>query len=241
MNREKKVKKEKGKKRIGKEKKGKRERGKREQLKKKGKRELPVAQVDAKAFELKQASTPRTIMDAAKQQAEAQALVVHEANLLHEEQMPVQSNTNTNTNTKAAAPIQFPVFSPTFAGLIHARKVCRFEMAKIVNEVDLVAKNPKLSTDTTRDAYFLDPLVFEQLLPIVRSMSPDSARLRVKDPNAALLLGYVPPVEEPDALPPVYMLDGPLEKHDWRLQNSIQKCAWKAQDYTMRGCAGLHS
>lgn len=62
--------------------------------------------------------------------------------------------------------IKYPVFSATFAGLIHARKVCRFEMAKIVNEVDLVAKNPKLSTDATRDAYFLNPLVFEQLLPV---------------------------------------------------------------------------
>ena len=62
--------------------------------------------------------------------------------------------------------IQYRVFSASFAGLIHARKVCRFEMAKIVNEVDLVAKNPKLSTDPTRDAYFLNPLVFEQLLPV---------------------------------------------------------------------------
>jgi len=195
---------------------------------------LPLAQVDAKAFELKQASGALSMTDAAQQQANAQALVVRQANCIHEEEQKQDAKA-------AAAPIQFPVFSPTFAGLIHSRKVCRFEMAKIVNEVDLVAKNPKLATDTTRDAYFLNPLVFEQLLPIVRSMSPDSAKLRVKDPNAAILLGYVPPVEEPDALPPVYQLDGPLENHDRRLQNSIQRCAWKAQDYIMRGCAGVHA
>jgi hypothetical protein len=61
---------------------------------------------------------------------------------------------------------QFRVFQPTFAGLIAARKICRFEMSKIVNEVDLVAKNPKLSSDPERDAYFLNPLVFKQLLPV---------------------------------------------------------------------------
>lgn len=65
-----------------------------------------------------------------------------------------------------AANHQFTVFRPSFAGLIAAKKVCRFEMAKIVNEVDLIAKTPSLSTDITRDAYFLNPLVFKQLLPV---------------------------------------------------------------------------
>ena len=196
---------------------------------------LPTTEVDAKTFKATQASAPLAIEDVRKQQADAQALVVQETNHARPDELAKCRD------AAAPEPIQFPVFSPTFAGLIHARKVCRFEMAKIVNEVDLVAKNPKLAIDMTRDAYFLNPLVFEQLLPIVRSMSAENAKLRVKDPSAAVLLGYVAPAEEPDALPPVYVLDGPLEKHDRRLQNSIQKCAWKAQDYTMRGCAGLHA
>lgn len=58
------------------------------------------------------------------------------------------------------------VFPPSFAGLIQARKVCRFEMSKIVREVDLVANDPTLSTDPSRDSYFLHPLVFKQLLPV---------------------------------------------------------------------------
>lgn len=59
-----------------------------------------------------------------------------------------------------------PVFQPSFAGLIEARKVCRFEMSKIVREVDAVAKDPTIATDDSRDSYFLNPLVFKQLLPV---------------------------------------------------------------------------
>lgn len=194
---------------------------------------LPTAQVDAKSFELLQASTALGIESASQQQADAQALIVHQENCID------THKTQQKQCEQQLKAIKFPVFSPTFAGLIHARKVCRFEMAKIVNEVDLVAKNPKLATDTTRDSYFLNPLVFEQLVPIVRSLSPDSAKLRIRDPNAAILLGYVPPTEEPDALPPVHDLRKPLESHDIRLQNSIQRCSWKAQDYIMQGTAGL--
>ncbi|KAK4205404.1 hypothetical protein QBC40DRAFT_320121 [Triangularia verruculosa] len=161
---------------------------------------LPANQVDAKAFGVKPAgkalppATPTDPTERDKLALESQALVAQQENHLCGED-----------HDHAPEPIRFPVFSPNFAGLIHARKVCRFEMAKIVNEVDLVAKNPKLSTDTRRDAYFLNPLIFEQLLPIVRSLSPDSAKLRVKDPNAAILLGYVPPVEEADALAPAVL------------------------------------
>ncbi|KAI9163802.1 hypothetical protein HJFPF1_05429 [Paramyrothecium foliicola] len=190
---------------------------------------LPAAEVDAKTFKPTLDLTPSNSQAAAKQQSEAQALIVHQENCLHEKQ-----------EKHLPASIQFPVFHPTFAGLIHARKVCRFEMAKIVNEVDLVAKNPKLATDTTRDSFFLNPLVFEQLLPVVRLLSPESAKLHTKDHNAALLLGYVPPPEEPGVLAPVYILDGAFEKHDLRLQDSIQRCRWKSRDYLMQGCAGLH-
>ncbi|KAK0642160.1 hypothetical protein B0T16DRAFT_311671, partial [Cercophora newfieldiana] len=131
---------------------------------------LPASQVDAKTFGATSKSgsnpAPLAITDATQQTSpESQALVTQQGNFV--ENTAMVSNAAGEVTSKD---IQFPVFSPTFAGLIHARKVCRFEMAKIVNEVDLVAKNPKLSTDTRRDAYFLNPLVFEQLLPIVRSL-----------------------------------------------------------------------
>lgn len=60
----------------------------------------------------------------------------------------------------------YPPFSPSFAGLIRARKICRSEMAKIVREVDVIAKQPELATDMERDLFFLHPLVFKQLLPV---------------------------------------------------------------------------
>lgn len=62
--------------------------------------------------------------------------------------------------------LQYYSFKPDFSGLVDARKVCRCEMAKIVNEVDLITKHPKLALDTSRDDYFLEPLIYRQLLPV---------------------------------------------------------------------------
>lgn len=62
--------------------------------------------------------------------------------------------------------VQLKPFTPTFAGLIKARKLCRVEMAKIVNETDLVTRDPKIALERDRDSYFLHPLVFKQLLPV---------------------------------------------------------------------------
>lgn len=46
--------------------------------------------------------------------------------------------------------LQFRPFRPSVGGLLQARKVCRSEMAKIVNEVDLITKEPKLAIDTSK-------------------------------------------------------------------------------------------
>lgn len=62
--------------------------------------------------------------------------------------------------------VQLKPFTPTFAGLIKARKLCRVEMAKIVNETDLVTRDPKIALERDRDSYFLHQLVFKQLLPV---------------------------------------------------------------------------
>jgi hypothetical protein len=74
-------------------------------------------------------------------------------------------------NGKPIEPVrlQFRPFKPSLGGLIQARKVCRSEMAKIVNEVDLITKDPKLAIDTRRDELFLEPLVYKQLLPVSSS------------------------------------------------------------------------
>lgn len=132
----------------------------------------------------------------------------------------------------------FSVFPARFTGLIEARQVCRWEMAKIVNEVDLVADNPTLATDGRRDLFFLNPLIFKQLLPVVRSMSAQDAIMDVKNPNAALLLGYCKPERNKRTAAKVHELQDPLEKHNPTLIKSIQQQSHKADDYRMIGCAG---
>lgn len=61
---------------------------------------------------------------------------------------------------------KYEAFKPSIAGLIRAVKICRMEMAKIVNEVDLVTKDPRYAADSSRDDYFLHPLIYRQLLPV---------------------------------------------------------------------------
>jgi hypothetical protein len=62
--------------------------------------------------------------------------------------------------------LRFPAFEPSISGLVRARKVCRSEMAKIVNEVDLITKEPIYALDQTRDDYFLEPEIYRRLLPV---------------------------------------------------------------------------
>ncbi|KAF7341749.1 hypothetical protein MSAN_02073700 [Mycena sanguinolenta] len=52
-------------------------------------------------------------------------------------------------------------------GLDDARRDCRFEMIKIVREVDAVALDPKIACDPSRTWQYLSPAVFRMLLPTV--------------------------------------------------------------------------
>lgn len=156
---------------------------------------------------------------------------------------------------------RFPTFAPSFAGLIRAKKICRMEMAKIVKEVDVVAKDPSIATDARRDLFFLNPLVFKQLLPVsfashvstasiantvqqvVRSQSREDAERGVHDHQAQVLLGYSQPKVEEKAAAPVHDLTNHNGKIDFkdcdeRLQQSIKKVVQKSRDYQMKGCVG---
>ena len=57
-------------------------------------------------------------------------------------------------------------YDPTLAGLEGAKIHCRFMMNRIVNEVDLVTKNPLIAQDETRVLPYMAPLLFKQLLPV---------------------------------------------------------------------------
>ncbi|KAJ6479052.1 hypothetical protein C8R45DRAFT_833116 [Mycena sanguinolenta] len=51
-------------------------------------------------------------------------------------------------------------------GLDVARRDCRFEMIKIVREVDAVAGDPKIACDPSRTCQYLSPAVFRMLIPV---------------------------------------------------------------------------
>lgn len=86
----------------------------------------------------------------------------------------------------------------------------------------------------------MDPLIFNQLLPILRSISPQSASLGVNDPNAALLLGYVQPQEPTTNLPPVYNPEADLKMYGLQMEQSVAKLRHRADNYRMQGCAGTN-
>ncbi|KAJ7879687.1 hypothetical protein B0H13DRAFT_1624259 [Mycena leptocephala] len=67
------------------------------------------------------------------------------------------------------APLPPNVLTPYPAnifGLDKARRDCRFEMIKIVKEVDAVAHDPKVAIDPSRTWQYLSPAIFRLLLPV---------------------------------------------------------------------------
>jgi hypothetical protein len=82
--------------------------------------------------------------------------------------------------------IRFPpvqVYPPSIIGLINARRDCRLEMVKVVNEVskvwheainafvneiqvDLVTSDPSIALDPDRKQTFFSPALFKQLVPV---------------------------------------------------------------------------
>ncbi|KAF5672034.1 hypothetical protein FHETE_3906 [Fusarium heterosporum] len=61
-------------------------------------------------------------------------------------------------------------------GLEIAARDCRFEMIKIVREVDAVTKDPKVACDPYRTSQYLSPSVFRLLLPVSISLMPYTAQ-----------------------------------------------------------------
>ncbi|KAM0198481.1 hypothetical protein ACHAPI_004005 [Fusarium lateritium] len=69
-------------------------------------------------------------------------------------------------------------FSASYKGMELARRACRFQMMKIVTEVDLVTGKPKLSTDELRGEQFQSPVSFRERLPkVVLERTPKKLQL----------------------------------------------------------------
>ncbi|RFU79495.1 hypothetical protein TARUN_2702 [Trichoderma arundinaceum] len=64
-------------------------------------------------------------------------------------------------------------FPSTLGGLDRARRACRFQMVKIVNEIDEITKDPKLATDEDRHEPFQTPRVFKERLPLIEPIVPE--------------------------------------------------------------------
>lgn len=59
-------------------------------------------------------------------------------------------------------------FEASMRGISDARKFIRRQMVYIVNEVDLIEKDPKIATDQDHEEPFQSPLMFEDRLPATR-------------------------------------------------------------------------
>ncbi|CAF3497209.1 unnamed protein product [Fusarium graminearum] len=69
-------------------------------------------------------------------------------------------------------------FSASYKGMELGRRACRFQMMKIVTEVDLVTSKPKLATDETRGEQFQSPVSFRERLPkVVLERTPRKLQL----------------------------------------------------------------
>ncbi|KAF5001944.1 hypothetical protein FGRMN_685 [Fusarium graminum] len=89
-------------------------------------------------------------------------------------------------------------FPANYKGLELSRRACRFQMMKIVNEVDIISANPKLSTDENRGEQYQSPVAFRDRLP---KTSPKKA------PPKLELFGDGEKVYSP-------LLDGPAGSQD---------------------------
>ncbi|MCP6297121.1 hypothetical protein NL457_28265, partial [Klebsiella pneumoniae] len=60
------------------------------------------------------------------------------------------------------------LFEASIKGLDLARRACRFQMVKIVKEVDAIEKNPDEAANEKRPEAFQSPIAFRERLPSVK-------------------------------------------------------------------------
>ncbi|EWZ95760.1 hypothetical protein BFJ63_vAg6939 [Fusarium oxysporum f. sp. narcissi] len=68
-------------------------------------------------------------------------------------------------------------FPPTITGLEEARLKCRFNMTRIIEEIDNITVNPEIATDETRPSPYLSPFLFKLLLPLGVDLPAESTKV----------------------------------------------------------------
>ncbi|CAK5273716.1 unnamed protein product [Mycena citricolor] len=87
-------------------------------------------------------------------------------------------------------------YTYTTFSLDKARRDCRFEMIKIVREVDAVAADPKVACDPDRSWQYLSPAVFRILLPVRADAEAAKAKLLLDEKQKKELAAGVPQTEK---------------------------------------------
>lgn len=109
-------------------------------------------------------------------------------------------------------------FEASLEGLSAARKAIRRQMVRIVNEVDIIEKDPKKATDEDREEAFQSPVTFEKRLPdvvIPESLRPKNdpltgKRIMAKPQSEEELKEQLRAEEEARKAPALYVADDDL-------------------------------
>ncbi|KAL6362826.1 hypothetical protein LRP88_04137 [Fusarium phalaenopsidis] len=82
---------------------------------------------------------------------------------------------------KPLPPNKLLPYAATVYGLDKAQRECRFEMIKIVREVDAVAEDPQVAVDPTRNNQYLSPIIFRQLILHVTKVDPVAMQKKIEE------------------------------------------------------------
>ncbi|THV02549.1 hypothetical protein K435DRAFT_345614 [Dendrothele bispora CBS 962.96] len=97
------------------------------------------------------------------------------ANAATKKQMPSVKKAPPEGPEPPMPPNKLQPYKASIFGLDKARRDCRFEMIKIIREVDAVAEDPKVACDPDRTWQYLSPSIFRMLLPTVRKLEKEKA------------------------------------------------------------------
>ncbi|KAJ4253321.1 hypothetical protein NW762_010476 [Fusarium torreyae] len=144
-----------------------------------------ISGLNKKEFELYMQDKPESLMNYAKLIAATQQKKEKDYQTAIEEQKSLPDRgalvalTGSKHSTEKQEVIEKPLpankvdlYPADVFGLEMAASDCRFEMIKLVREVDAVTKDPKVACDPSRIGMYLSPSVFRLLLP-----APDKERL----------------------------------------------------------------
>jgi hypothetical protein len=123
-------------------------------------------------------------------------------------------------------------FDASLRGISDARKFIRRQMVYIVNEVDLIEKDPKIATDQDHEEPFQSPLLFESRLPATKipdRLKPKSdplggRRIMAKTQTEAELEEELNRQEAENAsAPPLYTMESGLSTEESESMDKVQK------------------